>query len=66
MSHYPQRFIVVDYEGEPLRKFRSKHDAEWFTEDKPDCKIVELPKEKQETKAEQMSRLLKEYGECLM
>jgi len=66
MSHYPQRFIVVDYEGEQLRKFRSKHDAEWFIKNRIDCKIVELPKEKQETKAEQMSRLLKEYGECLM
>lgn len=66
MSHYPQRFIVVDYEGEQLRKFRSKHDAEWFIKNRIDCKIVELPKEKQETKTEQMSRLLREYGECLM
>lgn len=66
MSHYPQRFIVVDYNGEALRKFRSKHDAEWFTETRPECKIVELPKPKTETKSEQMSRLLREYGECLM
>lgn len=65
MSHYPQRFIVLDGDGEPLKKFRDKGNAEWFIQNKPDCTIVELEKPKKETKSEEFNRLLEQVGECL-
>ena len=36
------KYLVVDFEGEPLKKFYGKQDAEWFINDKPDCKIIKL------------------------
>lgn len=67
MSHYPQRYVVIDGEGEPLRKFRSKQSAHWFMENKPECKLVELdiPKPKKETNEDKFNNMLNKVGECL-
>ena len=36
------KYLVVDFDDEPLKKFYGKQDAEWFIKDKPDCKIIKL------------------------
>ena len=36
------KYLVVDDEGEPLRKFYSLSQAEWFLRLKHDCKIIKL------------------------
>jgi spore germination protein GerM len=35
-------YIVYDSEGDPLRRFHSKTEAEWFIKDKPDCKLKKI------------------------
>lgn len=34
-----RRYIIRDFDNEPLRIFNTKVDAEWFVKDKPDCSI---------------------------
>ena len=63
MSHYPQRFIVYDFEGEPLRKFRSKQEAKWFIDDKPECSIVEDKSIVIKTLAQEHEEFTKKHGE---
>lgn len=40
-----RRYIIQDFDNEPLRIFNSKADAEWFVKDKPDCSIKVAPYE---------------------
>jgi hypothetical protein len=39
---YPFTHMVVDDDAIPLRRFRSKREAGWFVENKPDLKVVKL------------------------
>lgn len=43
-------YIVYDEDHQPLRRFHTKVDVEWFLRDKPECtmkKIVEKRKKKE-------------------
>jgi hypothetical protein len=38
------RYLVFDDFGEPIRRFRTKHEAECYVQNKPDHLIKVLPK----------------------
>ena len=61
--HYPQRFIVCDFDGCPLRKFRSKREAKWFIDDKPDCSIIEDKNIMTKSLSEELEEFTAKYGE---
>jgi gluconate kinase len=52
------RFIVLDFTGDELRRFRSRREAKWFMEGKSDCSLKILP---EEPKVD----LIDIVGECL-
>ena len=52
--------IVKDNEGEPIKRFQSKREAEWFIENKPYLHI-ERTGEKQQS----VNDMLATYEECL-
>jgi hypothetical protein len=56
------KYLVVDDEGEPLRKFYSLSQAEWFSRLKYDCKIIRLNFKTDEQIREE---LFKQVGEAL-
>jgi len=56
------KYLVVDYDDEPLRKFYSKQSAEWFVRDRSDCKIIKL---NYKTDKEIKEALFKQVGEAL-
>jgi hypothetical protein len=51
--------IVKDSEGESIKRFQSKREAEWFIENKPYLHI-ELTGEKRKT----VSEILEQFEEC--
>ena len=53
------RFVILDeFDGKPLRAFSNRASANWFLENRPDCKLHVLPK----AKSVPMTDL---YEECL-
>lgn len=52
--------IVKDSEGEPIKRFQSKREAEWFIENKPYLHI-EATGEKRKT----IKQIVDEFEECL-
>ena len=53
------RYIILDeFDGKPLRAFSNKASAQWFLENRPDCKLLTLPKVKEVLNLEQ-------FEECL-
>jgi len=41
------RFVILDeFDGKPIRAFSNRASAKWFLENRPDCKLYVLPKEK--------------------
>jgi hypothetical protein len=42
------RYLVFDDDGEPIRRFRTKHEAEVYIQNRPNHKIVKLPPQEKE------------------
>ena len=53
-----QRYIVIDEDGEPIRKFYSRNEANAFVEKRPEMKILVLPK------IDMLSKLLDDIGQA--
>lgn len=56
------KFLVIDEDKEPLKKFYSKREALWFIDSRPECSIVKLNVE--EKSAYQIA--LETVGECII
>ena len=56
---------VIDGMGDPIRRFQSKREAEWFIEGKPDCKIVQVAKRPRLNKPSQDIDWTNKEEECL-
>jgi len=54
------RFLVYDDEG-LVRRFRSKQEAEWFMNNKPELTLKTLPKPENN----HYQKSLEDVGECL-
>lgn len=63
---YPHKYIVCDFEGLPLKKFRSKKEAEWFIANKQDCSLMKDPLSATKTgkRISKFEQALKLVGEC--
>lgn len=54
------KFLVSDEFGEPLRKFYTRQEAEWFITSRPNCTVKQIATEQRETFADQLDK----YGDA--
>ena len=58
------KYLAVDEDNEPIRKFYSKQMAEWFIENKPELSLVKLTfKSDKELLIESLEEFTKRFGE---
>jgi hypothetical protein len=58
------KYLAVDEDNEPIRKFYSKQMAEWFIENKPELSLVKLTfKSDKELLIESLAEFTKRFGE---
>jgi hypothetical protein len=53
-----QRYIVIDEDGLPIRKFYRRNEAKAFVEKRPEMKILVMPK------IDVLSKLLDDIGQA--
>lgn len=54
-----QKYIVIDEDGQPIRKFYTRIEAKNFIEKRPEMKILVAPK------VDVFSKMLDDVGEAL-
>ena len=61
-------YIINDEDGEPLRRFQTKVDAEWFIKDKPEfsIKVIKEKKKKRVKKLTEYELAYKNAKPCLL
>ena len=55
------RYLVIDESNEVLRKFATKHEAQYFIKERPELWIQTLPK----VKTDRYALALNQLGYCL-
>jgi hypothetical protein len=67
MTRRERHYIILDFLGDPIRKFYTKVDAKEFLKDKDDCTMKVVTKEiKVEKKLDDYELTLKTCEPCLL
>ena len=54
------KYLVLDEFGEPLRKFSTKENAQWFLSSRPGCTLQQIATDPRETFTDKLDK----YGEA--